>query len=205
MCPGVPRPCDTGFSLIQSFSGCCRDVRCHACRCAGFALPCLLGIIIISSSTACSTSDFGVGLNRCVRQDKNKTATLLGVKAWGIHLVTVPGHTALNIGSLESVYVFPNPPAASAVNVASRELKVDECEKDDITAPHDTTPIASASRLFGVSLDANPQRIGIFAGVRDRSALILPRDFNGIVAIMLNPSNPEDSKVQIEKKEKVKP
>lgn len=149
----------------------------------------------------CSTSDFGLGRRQCVYE--NDTVTVVGVKAWGLHLVTVPGNTGVQLGLYEAVYVYPKPLDAAETTVAIDQLRglSGKCDPAN-NPPKDWRPLASATRHSGIAVDANEQSVGVSIGLSSRSALLIPDAFEGVVYLSLDPSDPAASKAIFRKVKK---
>jgi hypothetical protein len=143
-------------------------------------------------SAGCAVND--LGLVR-VRHYENDSAFVVALQSWGVQLLTIPGNAGLTLGYSRRTFVFRRDGAAATVPLAAlldtgagetRPAACDPCP----TLASLGRPIFLASKIVGVSLDTNADRVGVALGLRYRTILTLPAD--GSDAVLLRYESEDD-------------
>ncbi len=148
----------------------------------------------------CAVNDRGLVTTRLYEND---TAYVLRLEAWGGHLITNTVDAGLTIGRSRRLYVYPKPRPAGAqfavppvfpseADTRLREVRGTEA-RAGLAALSD--PVALISEDAGLALHLNRLRTGVLLGARSASALLLPRDFNGVLLFKYDSENSNETNV----------
>jgi len=145
------------------------------------ALFWIIGVLIMPV-TGCAVN--GKGLVN-VRYFENDSSYLLTQESWGGYLSTRQADGGLTLGHAKRTLIFPKPGNNSSLSInellqQSTGYAFDkEIEAKDVDLK-DMQPYAWIEKNQGVMFHANPIKTGISVGMESRSAIRLPRDFDGI-------------------------
>ncbi|MGQ0445678.1 MAG: hypothetical protein ACT4O2_11285 [Beijerinckiaceae bacterium] len=150
--------------------------------------------------TGCAVNDRGLVTTRLYEND---TAYVLRLEAWGGHLITNTVDAGLTIGRSRRLYVYPKPrPAGIQLAVppvfpseTDTRLREVPAIKDGAALGASSDPVALVTEDAGLALRLNRLRTGVLLGARSASALLVPRDFNGVLLFKYNSENSNETNV----------
>ncbi|MGH8525556.1 MAG: hypothetical protein ACREXY_15545 [Gammaproteobacteria bacterium] len=156
--------------------------------------------LILCLCTGCAVNDRGLVTTRLYEND---TAYVLRLKAWGGHLITNTVDAGVTIGRSRRLYVYPKPrPTGAQLTVPPvfpsgadthlREVRGTEA-RARLGALSD--PVALVTEDAGLALHLNRLRTGVLLGARSASALLVPRDFNGVFLFKYDSENSNETNV----------
>lgn len=168
-------------------------------RLASIALAsslCLIG-------NGCAINDHGFVK---VERFENASAVVVGLRAYGIHLLTKPYDAGLVIGRSKRIYVFPKR-VPSPNNICSLTNRLTHTAFDsseftsvasEVTPEVEAQPVVMHLEAIGLLIEGNKNRFGLTIGKYLRTALKETRDSSRTVMLKLNTANPGDTEICIE-------
>jgi hypothetical protein len=144
----------------------------------------------------CAFNDYGTV---SVRHWKAPGGDVIQLDGWGAHLVTVGADRGLTLGRTTKTYFCPSGDGAlpmQAFDAHALLALLDAAhgtlvESNDAPALGDLAePLAVVSHASGVVLDANRFRTGVSLGVRTFGGVAIPLDFEGVVWIHHDSTDP---------------
>jgi hypothetical protein len=150
--------------------------------------------------TGCAVNQHGLTNARLYEND---TAYVLKLDAWGGHLITNSADAGLTIGHSKRLYVYPKPrrdgaPHAEApVFPRTPDTHLRKVPATEVRARLDTLscPVALVTEDIGLVLQLNRLRTGFLLGDRSTSALLLPREFDGVFLFRYDSENSNETRV----------
>ncbi len=148
--------------------------------------------------TGCAVNDRGLVTTRLYEND---TAYVLRLEAWGGHLITNTVDAGLTIGRSRRLYVYPKPAGAQLAvppafpSETDTRLREVPGIKAGAALGASSDPVALVTEDAGLALHLNRLRTGVLLGARSASALLLPRDFNGVLLFKYDSENSNETNV----------
>lgn len=159
---------------------------------------------ICVSSSGCAVNAYGLVK---VERFENDSAVVVGLRSYGLHMLTHRFDAGVVLGRSTRIYVFPKLGAPSDIDgnatdkfdlsrTSSRLTRVSENES---TIPK-ARPIAIFTSATGLMLEGNEERIGFTLGKHTRSSLRLPKELSAILFLKLNTSDIGETRVFFQEK-----
>lgn len=121
---------------------------------------------------------------------ENESAYLIELEAWGVHLSTLGSDGGVSVGRIRKIYITPKSETEKEDSAGGALLEALASPPNlrkmnglPSNANFEKT-VAIIDRISGGKLYGNSWRgVGLVLGVQNHSAIRLPRDFKGILAI----------------------
>ena len=151
----------------------------------------------------CAVNDRGLVTARWY---ESRSARIVELNTWGVHLMTAAGDRDLTIGHSSRTYVFPLQDGAACTAVAdvlahkaivgaTNPMPCEDCPSLGQLGD----PVSQITRSSGLSLSAGPDRFGIFLGFRSRAAIELPANSQVQLWLRYGPTHPPEADICIRK------